>query len=345
MALQTIKGGLAIPPYFKISLANMVIDAANEKAAGILRAPKTGIISKVGFLTATVTTGATVDVRVETVNMSTGAPSGTLFGTNTNASQIIQDTNDNVGFTVSLTAGASVNKGDLLAIVIVNPPTSFGNMQIRINTSVTAGQAYQAAYTTVWSLGSNPMVTWLEYNDGSYASIIDVSPFITENLQSINTGTTPDEIALKFKLPFPCRVTGAWFYSYSDDYDIVLYDSDGSTILTSVSIDKDTFFTTTSLILGYVPFTGTAQLLKDTFYYLSYKPTTLANITVVTGDVPTAASMDSLPGGQNFHYAARVNAGAWTATTTRRPCIGIIIDQCDDGVGGGGGAGVWGLIR
>ena len=64
---------------------NRTSEAANEQAAGVFQAPFTGTIDKVIFATGTVATGGTVDVRLETVSIANGDPTGTLLGTNSNA--------------------------------------------------------------------------------------------------------------------------------------------------------------------------------------------------------------------------------------------------------------------
>jgi hypothetical protein len=56
-------------------------------------------------------------------------------------------------------------------------------------------------------------------------------------------------------------------------------------------------------------------------------------------DLPTAASLDALPGGQNVSASSRTDAGAWTDVATRRLLIALWIDQVDDGVSAGGGSG------
>jgi len=66
---------------------NRIIDAAGEKVAFIFEAPKTGTIDRLLFRTLGVTSGATVDVRLETIDASNGHPSGTLWGTDTNGAQ------------------------------------------------------------------------------------------------------------------------------------------------------------------------------------------------------------------------------------------------------------------
>jgi hypothetical protein len=130
--MRTIEGFFMVPTPWGLPSGGTTFDVvpifvnAGEYAY-IFRAPKTGTITKVGFRTVTVITGATVDVRLETVSATDGHPTGSLVGTNANASQVIADTNDNVFFTVTLTAGASVTAGDVLAVVVVAPAT--GSLQ------------------------------------------------------------------------------------------------------------------------------------------------------------------------------------------------------------------------
>ena len=128
MALQGIKFGLTIPPWpSSVSgLPNIggvayTLDAGSEKAAVIDSAVAAKSIRKVRFRTGTVTTGATLDIRIETLDAS-GDPSGTLWAANTNVSHVLNATDDNVWLvTGALTADATLAVGDKYAIVIVNP--------------------------------------------------------------------------------------------------------------------------------------------------------------------------------------------------------------------------------
>jgi hypothetical protein len=194
--IKTLKTGLVIPePYLGAnsnpnrSTTQMLIDAAGEKAGWVLRAPKTGNIRKVGFGLYTVTTGATMDVRIETVDMSTGFPTGTLWGTNTNASQVILDTDDYKWFTTQLTSDAAVTRNDLIAVVIVNPQTSYGNMIIPVFSDDSRQLPYSAWYQAAWSRLGGPIMA-LEYSDGSYESIPGIWPIKATNTVTFNSGST-----------------------------------------------------------------------------------------------------------------------------------------------------------
>lgn len=345
MALQTLPGGLIYPNPLPVSLSTipgytstvLVIDAADEKVAFIFQVPATGNITAIEWRTATVTTGTTLDIRLETVDATTGNPTGTLQGTNTNGSQVVADANDNVWFSTTLTASASVTKGDFLAIVIVNPSASFGNMQISAWNDGSLYFPYNDLYAAAaWTKGQQQPIMALSYG-GTYYSVAGAFPYSALNTIIYNTGSAADEIALKFKLPMPSRVIGGWAWVDIDaNLDIVLYDSNGSTALASVSIDTDLRVSVNSSI-HYFEFSSSVNLSKDVYYYLSIKPTTVTSITLSYFAVSAVAVMDACVGGQNAHYASRADAGAWTAVTTQRPFVSILLDAFDDGVGGSGG--------
>ena len=347
MALQTIPGGLWLPPrpsHLGVALSFsgiLLIDAANEKAAAILQVRKAGTVSKISWGTRTVTTGATLDVRLETVDLATGNPSGTLLAAGSNASVVVADADDNVRFTSTLTTPVAVTRGQKVAVVIVNPAVSPGNFQISSieNTTIAGETPYITQFTPSWFKNTQAPAVALEYDDGSY----DVAPgcFPMSAVASVvyANSSTPDERGLKFKVPFPCRAVGAWIWAnLSGDFDIALYDSDGTTVMASYPGDLNVgvvFDYNRNLFL----FTGTASLLKDTFYRLVLKPTTATVLGLIEFTVGAAAVMDAFEGGQNFHLTTRTDAGAWTDTTTQRPMMGLILDQFDDGVGGGAAGG------
>lgn len=344
-AQQTLKNGFVFPymPRSNTSgptIASMLLDAADEKAAWIVQAPKTGNISKVGFRTAVVTTGATVDVRVETVSTTTGDPTGTLFAANTNASQVILSTDDSLWFLTTLTASAAVTKGDFLAVVIVNPSASPGNMNIaRFQDDAGNDFPYADLFTTVWSKSQQAPVGAFEYDDGSYEPFVAFWPFKDVGTVSANSGSTPDEAGLYFSFPFPVRVTGltSWSSSASGaSPTFKLYDSDGSTVLNSISPDDNISVSTSTEYRVYY-FNSTHSLLANTFYRLTMAPGNTTNVAVGYFDTNTAAQMDAASGGQNFHWTQRTDAGAWSETTTRRPFISLIIDAFDNGASTSGG--------
>lgn len=324
------------------AFTSFLLDASGEKYAVVMQAPKTGSIRKVHFRTATVTTPTDTDVRLETVSTANGDPTGTLFGTTTNVTVASGSiTSDTWVTTGALTADASVTRGDIFAVVIA--PSGSPNYNIAgAITSAGANQhiPYTDHFTSAWAKGNTPPVIAVEYSDGSFAYTPWCLPASAINKHTINTGTTPDEIALKFTLPAPVRVSGLWLSADHDgDMDAILYSSDGSTVLASVSLDKDirrsaSFFGSFRLM-----FATQVSLSASTVYYLALKPTSVTSINIYSFDVASAGVLDAVGGGQDMHYAAQTDAGGFSATTTRRPFWGLVIDGIDDGAGSGGGAG------
>lgn len=351
MPLQTLMGGLEFPnrPMAfaggpNVPASAFTLDAASEKAALVFRSTVTKSIRKVHFRTGTVTTGATVDVRIETVS-SAGDPSGTLFGTNTNVSHVIADANDNAWLlTAALTADAAVTQGGLVAVVIVNPAVSPGNFTIaNYGDDVNSGGfPYGDLFTSSWAKQGNgcPLI-YVEYSDGTYEAIYGITPNGAPiNTRTFNNTSTPDERGSKFKLPFPCRVSGCWLWADTDgDYDVVLYDTDGSTILgnggsgsTVVVGNAVTNRSANQSGFHYHAFKAAVTLAKDVFYRLTVLPTTTTSLIMYDFDVPTVAMLDMFSGGQNMHATERTDAGAWTDTPTQRAYLGLFVDQLDDGV-------------
>lgn len=338
MAEQTIKGYFLFPELdFDDSGPNFtsqLIDAADEKAASIIQAPKTGTISKVGFRTITVATGATVDVRLETLSGSD--PSGNLLGANSNGAQVIGDGDDNTFFTTALTTPVAVTKGEIFAVVIVNPAGSPGNIQIaRFNSLGNRGFPYTDLFTGSWAVGSECPCISLEYDDGSYEAQPFVMPLSALNVANFSSGSTPDHRGLKFKFPFPFSLTGFWLLAdIEGSPNAKLYDSDGTTVLETLVLDANKR-RTISDDFHYYFFASTYSLAKDVFYRLVIEPTATA-VDLHDFDVAAAAIMDAFPGGQDFHYTQKKDAG-WTDITTKRPFLGLMVKGFSDGVGGGGG--------
>lgn len=337
MALQTLKGGLFLPEPYNIDLGstNFLIDAAGEKVAGVFQIPKSGTITHLGFSVGTVTTAETLKVGLETVNAS-GDPTGTQYGGSAVGTQASPASD--WFYEVALGTPATATVGDTVAIVVQFNST-IGNLNILgiQSPSTRVGYPYIDHYTASWAKNSATQPTFsVKYNDGTY-EYCGLLPIVLTST-TYNNGSTPDERALYFSLPFPSAAIGAWVHLDLDGaVDIVLYDSDGSTTIGSFSMVVAER-AGTSRRWHYGRFTqGSVSLSANTAYRLSVKPTSVTSIILNEFTVLSNAMFDMLSLGSNGYLSTRTDAGAWTETNTQRPFVGLILNKFDDGVGGSGG--------
>ena len=352
MAIATAKSRLYLPPapvgYTTtptFTTTALVIDAINETAGFIVEAPKTGNIRKVLWGTRVVTTGATVDVRLETIDR-TGTPainSGTLWGTTTNGSQVVADGDDNATFLTQLTADAAVTQGDPIAVIIKNPGASAGTMQI-------AGLGDDSDMRYPYTLNNGAASTGapivgFEYSDGTYEPIDGAYPIAgTITTHTYGSGSTPDTIGFRYQLPYPHRVRGFWAWA---DFDgdatarlvtSAYHQANATGILASKSINNEDRMTTTAGIHKFM-FPTSVEQAASTNYRLIVEPgaTTIA---LYDFSMLSLASMDAWLGDE-FHLTTAKDPtqdSDWTnynSGTFRMLFGGLILDGFDDGAGGG----------
>lgn len=358
MTLQTVRGLFYPDPaaYGTLVLGtttflSFLLDSAAEKLAFVFRVPKTGNLARIGFRTATVTTGDTLRVSFQDVSAADGHPDG---GVDQFRTVTVLDANDNTWFRSGLVTNdgtdngslRAVTRGQVVAAVIDFSSFVAGSLNIaakQLNASVApwVGLNYVDHFTASWSKGANSCaVIAIEYDDGTFAFIPNSFPCETNVVSgAINAGTTPDEVALRFRLGGKARVSGFWIASnLANDTDVILYDSDGTSALASVTLDKDQQQPAPGGMTSSAGlFASSLTLSANTWYRLAVKPAgsvTLLSFTVPA--TPGAAQLDQMSGGRDMHWSERTDLGAWDDTqTTKRPLFGLIFDGLDDGSGGG----------
>lgn len=341
MTLQNLPGGLVVPPYpFGIGFAgtsNLLIDATGEKAAFVIEIPKTGTITSVGFLTNTVLTSQTLRASLQT--LSGGNPTGTFYGGSTQGTQAAPASN--TYNEVTLGTPASVTRGDRVGLVVEWDSTvGSANIAYTGSSGGLAGNFPNSnLFTTSWASNSGFPICSLGYS-GTFYPVRGCWPWSVPPTQlTFNSGSSPNEYALAFQLPFPCTASGFWGLINpanvtTDDITINLYQ--GTTLLSSLSLPAVTFQSTAGHNLGQGDFPAAINLVANTQYYLSVLPATTGNIHVDVFNTLDAAHMGAFPGGTAFTLATRAG-GAWTAVPAQRPMLGLYLDSFQDGTGGGGG--------
>lgn len=312
--------------------SGLLIDASGETASFVLAAPKTGNIHKIHFRTTTVSSSGTLDVRVETVDTTTGTPSGTLIGTNTNGTQT--GLASNTWYSPALTADAAVTQGQIIAISIVQ---STGNLSIASLSNPQQRFPYSALFASAaWTKNLTPPCLALEYDDGTTPPITGCFPYSAVTSTTFNSGSTPDERGNKITLNATMRTSGFWFWADCDtqDSEVSLYDSTG-TLIERLSFDKDVQNSST---VGFYSFPWTAKhTLTAGTYRLTLRATSTTNITLIDVDVNSSGLMTAMDGGTDIIFTQCTDGGAFTDTNTKRAMIGLLIDGIDVPSGGSGG--------
>lgn len=336
---------------------NTLIDAADEGAANIIMVPKSGNISKICFRTGTVTTGSTLEVRVETVDFTAipAKPSGTLWGTNTNGTQAITNTDGNKIFQVTLTSSAAVTVGDAIALVVKQPAASFGNANISNFGDIISDVNYSMHNTGVspatnWAALGTSVVIYPSYDDGTYPSLNGIVPlFFATATISCNTGTAGfDNAGVRFRLPFTVKVGAAWVWQGGlGEFAIKIVSSDfheanNTGVLVSKTIDKN-LRKSVSNSLCYYSFPE-VTLDANTWYRILIVPTTTTNITLNAITFQSEAEMATYPHTDMHDTTAKnpTGDGSWTnydavSPGFRRSFLGLGITAIDFPAGAGGG--------
>lgn len=354
MALQTIDGGgVWIPQSYDnhtIGASTFVLDATGEYAALVFIAPKTGNIDRFDFHVGAVGNSPDNGLRasLQTVDGATGLPTGTLLGATNNAA---------VTYAHSVTTGwkntdfaevAAVTRGQVIAAVIDIPSfTASDNITISrwpTNTILVFPYGISAAGTKGTS--DLPVIT-IHYTDG-YACLAGANhpgP-ITRALAIYNSGTAgADEVGLKFSVPFPCtldKVSMVMAVAAGANFEVLVYDSDGTSVLSTTTIDGDVVASTSLGVANFV-LTTPVSIVANTGYRVTVRPTTANNVTLEYYTFQSLDLMDAMEGGSSMCLTSQINqGGVWTdhnSGTFGRPALSLHLTAFDDGVSGGGGGG------
>lgn len=327
--------------------SSATIDALGEYYAVVMRAPKTGTIDRVHFRSGSVTSnGDGLRIRIETVDLTTGLPSGTLVS---GSSEVTHTTTTANAWNRGPTGmAAAVTRGDLIAIKFASPGsgTTFnGVIQRRHGGSLfpitnSSGLTYPYGVDALpTATKASGMVGWaliaLEYNDDTTPNIEGCTPVSSGTSTTFSSGSTPDERAARFSLPIPMRVTHLMAAVDSDgDFDLVLYDA-SSSVLASVSVDADAD-SSTSVHAHCHQLATPVELDANTVYRLAVKPTSATSITTMHSTLDTSTGgtriREAYTGtDQNWKLSTRTDAGSWTDTDDAFMHVGVLADMLDDG--------------
>ena len=233
---------------------------------------------------------------------------------------------------------------DTVGVRMITPPYRGNVLSLPVKTADT-GSGPARSNTTC-------LVCMIEFADGTLGwiqGLAGTTPAATVSTVTINTGTTPDEYAAVFKVPYKCTIDGIGMdvgnVATTDDFSLVLYsDPLGTPVaVTSYAVDADYYGSTAAVaqnVLG--PITPTT-LEANTWYAVSCLPTTANSVNVAYYALGTncGALKRCSPFGANLKFASRTDGtGAFSETSTDDlPVVYLNVCQVDDGTSAGGGTG------
>lgn len=341
MTLQSLKGGPWYPERSITDGANPILaftlDAANETAGFVVKAPKAGNIERVIYTlgTVSVTSGPlNFDARLESLD-SSGLNSGTLLGTNSNGTDAIGTDDDNTQREITLTSAVAVTKGQDLAFVLVAPSSGTFSVQLQSLGGDFTGK-YPYGFNLTSKAGRVPVLGF-RYDDGTYVTAAGCFPCRTISFSDVTSATTPDEVGNRFSTPFPWKANRIAFFMdplAGATMTIRIYNA-SDTVLLEQAIDMDNHVDYGDGTIAF-DLDDEIEFAANTVYRVTFRPDANEQEPYYF-EVGSAAYMDMFDGGQSIHATERTDDGSWTDTTTRRYFISLGISALDDGAGSGGG--------
>lgn len=308
----------------------MTIDAANEVAAMIFKAPKTGNIRSVWYRPGIGGNG-TITIGVYQVDPTTGLPASTPvpWATNTFVSKsIVTGDNSRACNSGNFAADAAVVKGqDTIAVCFICPGAGFPNMTVNTWQDSVLGLPYCALYTGSWAKVTASPFLILVYDDGSFA-IPDGCAFfgqtsgtiagVPENL-NLTSATTPDLYGLRFQVPtwFRAHAIVPWLDADADCnvkiVDDTWAESSGGLLATG-TLDPDVR-SGTGANPHVITLNQDVVLQPGKWYRVLIEPTTTNGMTVYWAAMMDAAHWAAMPAGVLAHasFGKSVNGNSgWT---------------------------------
>jgi hypothetical protein len=316
------------------------IDASGEYVAIIFQAKEAMTISHVGFRCNAAASTPTADVRIETVDTSTGLPSGTLWATNTN---IVTGTLTTSWALHALTASASISAGEIFCVKIAHNAGSFalalygglaGGVSAFPYTVTNTGSPAKAGLTNIvaMALGSSSTTFYNMVGAG-------IQPISTTTGGTFNN-TNGARRGLRFTIPFNARCVGLRFFksNTAGNFNAILMSDAGSELSSSsTAFDGDINGNFTFMLATDCFFDNPVTLSAGTTYRAVIEPSSATNSNVSAFTIPSADYANASPCGTFAHYTTYASAAWDDSATTSYPWLDILIDQIDNGAGGGGG--------
>jgi hypothetical protein len=244
---------------------------------------------------------------------------------------------------VTLGATYSASPGEILCVVIAHQSgtvdgSNNSSFAVTLGGNATPGRPYaiQNDAGSRTRQASAPLFGW---GTATTAYGNPASAVVATNVGNTN------ERALKFNLP------SSWWSTYQvagidwngttaagGSYTVSLYDTDGTTVLQSVSVDTDQDQASSATRFRQVLFDEAtlATLSAGSDYRVAIKQDS-GNLVVAAMTCASADDLEAWPGGSYATHSSQTAGGGWTDDAASRPLIGLILNDITAPAGGGGG--------
>lgn len=357
MTLQAVNSPIPWAPFFpggyvfSSSLGSdstFTFNAAADKLAIVFQASSSTPPDQVKFRVTSYTSTGTIDATIETIDATTGFPSGTPVTNTATGSVSVSSTGTKtctgMAGTGTLTVGAQY------AIVLAATGGFAGNFNV-LRTSGINGQVGSPYSLTKDSAGAWTKISTTNTGyafglftaGGASINVPGLSGAFTAALTAFSDSTNPDERGNRFQLPFPQTCYGALIYASlgstpadANSFSLSLYSSHTSgspTQLATQAFDGDIMEIGSARILR---FSAGVNLSSNTVYGLAVKATSSGNINLLRHSYASAAELGCYLD-DNFYSTARNNSsGAFTDTNTEVYAVYPLLSAFDDATGSGG---------
>lgn len=324
-------------------VTNFALNQSTDAIEFIFQAPPglaDYVVTRLGFRQGTIAgTAPTYRVSLQGVDSTTGYPDGTIKAS---AGAYVDYTpsapNNNTWQWVTLGSTYTASPGELLAMVLkYQSGTIDGSNNVTFTYSNNLG-GFAFPYGINTDAGTrskniaHPTFGW------GTASLAHGFPASAWTTVSFNSGSSPSEYALRFKLPVPgaqytvrgVRVMATPAAGHT--LRVTLYS--GTSVLQQVDVDGDN--TSSAAASRYLDVffdeTTLTTLTGDTEYRIGFAPQDSTNWTLPYMDVAAAADLDAWPLGRDWYTSTRAG-GAWSDTTTRRLLACPVVDTLNPAAG------------
>lgn len=345
--------GLSVATTSLGSDATFTFNAAADKMGFIFHAASTTPPDQIKFKCATYSSTGTIDVTIETVDATTGFPSGTPVTNSATGSVSVASTGTKTATGIAGTAALTI--GETYAIVLTATGGFAGNFTVLRTTGTNGGMGMPHSLTKdsagAWTkLGTTNCGLAIGFFTAAGASI-HMSGFAGAYLATTQTfadATNPDERGSRFVAPVDATCYGAVLYAGMgstpadvNSYTMSLYSAhtSGSPVPeTTQAFDGDN---QAPNMMRVLLFSAPFDLVAGQTYALAIKATSTTGPSMMRHVYATTAELGCYLS-DSFYSTTRNNgSGAFTDTNTEVYAIFPLLSHLDDGAGGAGG----GLIR